>query len=1408
MRTWIGFALAAIATVAERSVAGAQGQITLEPNKTIQAGVRIVNQCKDDQSFRVSAEPLGTGWIGFGAGNLPSVGGNGSTSFPVTISTMGGMKPGQYKAEIVVVCESCRNSDPPCLQSEKRFPLTLFVPGDTTDRSGGGGAAGGRRTGGGAPPSPENSPPNPPAPYNRGKARPESEVGPRTHGTVAPTSPTATNPTATNPNDVPSTGTISTPPSQNGTVTNETPPMPSPTSPPILDWLLGGAIIGAGVATLLRGSGTPATTTPDGGAGQPAVAKPDDARVPIQPDRVPVGAIPIPTTNGEPTAPTEDIPGVPSGSTPQKKEPPGSWDAELDLPNTDTVPRDASVGSSQDDVFLQQSNTPPKKKEPPGSWDAELDLPAQDRAAIQQPSYTTPIIATEYFNPETGEGRSVPDDWVKLGPTPPLEGPGRGLVMGEYPIGKEPRLYVNPKTGEQQWFDWEDDPPPGWVKKDPLIPGYFDGPSSEYMNPRTGAVTRVPDNWVKLDPTPPLPGAGGLIMPEYIPGREPRLYVDPQTGEQQWVMYKEKPPQGWVEKKFGVLSTVPIGDVDGKPSQPASVQPKKSDAAIAQSDQQSKPDTMAKSTAPAEEKKPTLDSAPAMAAPGDLNAGGGHTFSKGTTKEDLDRANKPLTDPEKAAAKVSSDGADDYADRERATRDGIGGIGAQRDSIALQDEFFDKNIERIRAKVAAEAKSRRTHYNSIERARREERLKQMKAIVAKAEQDGNAPLDIGQMELDFLERGPSGLILDKLSRDKFIDFLKKSIVDYEQDLAQDSGEGFLSDKAKLDNSIAEKQKDRDAFVSHFDVLGETAKSFFGGLWDWADGGKLDTYKSMRARRDWSDDDNAWRKKENVSVLYAHRRDLEDRIAKGEQGLEYHLAVAQYQVDLYEQTKRWLREADLANKNMYKTLRRVNDEIVRAKTDDEKAKWEADRIDLEDRIRKNNAFIDKYQANPAERVNEMNDQDRMAIQEIFNGLLTSKGQGAASQGLHMAGQAAAESSIGRKAIDKVNVSDSNVKRAEQAGKNLRENNYGRSQPQQVAAAGDEGRNAHEGPKHLVHSTDKNVPPRPQSRPKLTNLAGPDLDLFHFGEKLKPEPGYHDVVMHGNPKQGGIYIGKGVEVFGVLTVADSMRRTGYKGGPVRLISCRTGELPEGFAKKLADELNARYPNSGVVVLASDKDVAFRATGEVTRPIDLKPHFPAATGPRPIPPYLPLGPKTGTKVAPGKSQTAGAGSNASGKPQYGMPANDLGKELEKVRPWQDKETEGGTVAVAKTNIPGMNKEILVGKSGSLHKNGWRWTKETDIQSDHPIEYKHAEEDIANQLLAKFEKSGKDFNEIKGTVLVHVDQKLCNACRDSYKDYEGPLGQLSERYPNVRIEVTNSTNGAVVVFDGGVPTFNPASE
>lgn len=189
------------------------------------------------------------------------------------------------------------------------------------------------------------------------------------------------------------------------------------------------------------------------------------------------------------------------------------------------------------------------------------------------PLFTAPAgtnFRGHYFNPLTGEsynfkpGERPPQGWKKLKPVAPhpdidIIGHG-GCVL--YEPGKEPKLYVDPATGDTIWVKW---PyiivPEGWQPLSYLQ----DKPAmtetaGEFFDPATGQSYEFkegqtpPQGWKKLQPLPPHPDAGiidrgGCVL--YQPGKEPKLFVDPETGKAIWVKwpYIAVGP-GWKELRF------------------------------------------------------------------------------------------------------------------------------------------------------------------------------------------------------------------------------------------------------------------------------------------------------------------------------------------------------------------------------------------------------------------------------------------------------------------------------------------------------------------------------------------------------------------------------------------------------------------------------------------------------------------------------------------------------------------------------------------------------------------------------------------------------------------------------------------------------------------------------------------
>jgi hypothetical protein len=173
--------------------------------------------------------------------------------------------------------------------------------------------------------------------------------------------------------------------------------------------------------------------------------------------------------------------------------------------------------------------------------------------------------AGEFFDPASGQaydfknGQTAPQGWKKLQPIPPHPDDNiinrGGCVL--YQPGKEPKLFVDPETGKSVWVKW-----PyieigiGWTELHHLPsepPGTQN--TNEHYDPANGTVykagegTTPPTGWKPLKPVPPHPdwkiiSRGGCVY--YPPGKEPKLFIDPETGESVWVKWPYiEVKEGW-----------------------------------------------------------------------------------------------------------------------------------------------------------------------------------------------------------------------------------------------------------------------------------------------------------------------------------------------------------------------------------------------------------------------------------------------------------------------------------------------------------------------------------------------------------------------------------------------------------------------------------------------------------------------------------------------------------------------------------------------------------------------------------------------------------------------------------------------------------------------------------------------
>lgn len=96
---------------------------------------------------------------------------------------------------------------------------------------------------------------------------------------------------------------------------------------------------------------------------------------------------------------------------------------------------------------------------------------------------------------------------------------------------------------------------------------------------------------------------------------------------------------------------------------------------------------------------------------------------------------------------------------------------------------------------------------------------------------------------------------------------------------------------------------------------------------------------------------------------------------------------------------------------------------------------------------------------------------------------------------------------------------------------------------------------------------------------------------YAKSVKEEPGFTDVVIHGNENSAEYYHNGRWHEIDQRTLALMLKKDqGYKSGGIRLISCSTGKLDKGFAQNLANKL-------GVKVKAPTDTVWVWNTGKIT-------------------------------------------------------------------------------------------------------------------------------------------------------------------------------------------------------------------
>ena len=150
----------------------------------------------------------------------------------------------------------------------------------------------------------------------------------------------------------------------------------------------------------------------------------------------------------------------------------------------------------------------------------------------------------------------------------------------------------------------------------------------------------------------------------------------------------------------------------------------------------------------------------------------------------------------------------------------------------------------------------------------------------------------------------------------------------------------------------------------------------------------------------------------------------------------------------------------------------------------------------------------------------------------------------------------------------------------------------------------------------------------------------------------------------------------------------------------------------------------------------------------------------------------------------------------------SNELGKLREK---WNVPETD--TIAVGKTDVPGLEGKVFEGGSPKVRKEAGLPDlddafPDREIRSSGKISSatRHAEENVANDFINAIKEVGLEAENVTGTFKIHQSNPkgVCPTCLSGLGNPAKPSGvikQLSEMFPKLRIEVTSEVVEGVKV-------------
>ena len=152
------------------------------------------------------------------------------------------------------------------------------------------------------------------------------------------------------------------------------------------------------------------------------------------------------------------------------------------------------------------------------------------------------------------------------------------------------------------------------------------------------------------------------------------------------------------------------------------------------------------------------------------------------------------------------------------------------------------------------------------------------------------------------------------------------------------------------------------------------------------------------------------------------------------------------------------------------------------------------------------------------------------------------------------------------------------------------------------------------------------------------------------------------------------------------------------------------------------------------------------------------------------------------------------------------DASEELSNLRrKWKVPETD--TIAVGKTNVPGLEGKVFEGGSPKVRKEAglpdldeaFPYRK---IRSSGKISSatRHAEENVVNDFINAIKEVGLEAEDVIGTLKIHQSNPkgVCPTCLSGLGNPAKPSGvikQLSEMFPKLRIEVTSEVLEGVKV-------------